>query len=158
MNAIIAVDPGLEGAGAVMTADGELIEVFDLPVVGEGAQRRIDGANLADAIRMHGPYRIGGIIEQVNAFPKQGVASTFRFGMSFGVVVGVVTALSIPTRFVSPAQWKRAMRLDNNAQTSRMRAIELFPDRCELFRKKKDHHRAEACLLGLYCLKQGGER
>jgi crossover junction endodeoxyribonuclease RuvC len=154
MNAVIAIDPGIEGAGAVLTTGGELVDVFDLPVAGEGAQRRIDGANLSDLIRAHAPYTVA-IIEQVNAFPKQGLASTFRFGVSFGVVVGVVAALSIPTHFVSPAQWKRAMRLDNNAETSRQRALELFPGRCELFSLKKWHHRAEACLLGLYGLKQG---
>jgi crossover junction endodeoxyribonuclease RuvC len=153
---VLAIDPGLEGAGAVIGADGELIEVFDLPVVGEGAGRRVDAANLTDLVRAHAPYRLA-VIERVNAFPKQGVASTFRFGVSFGIVVGVVAALAIPARFVSPAQWKRTMRLNNRAETSRMRAIELFPGRCELFGKKKHHHRAEACLLGLYGMKQGGE-
>jgi crossover junction endodeoxyribonuclease RuvC len=154
---ILAIDPGLEGAGAVLdTGRGEFIEVFDLPLVGEGAGRRIDAANLADLVRAHAPYRLA-IIEQVNALPKQGVASTFRFGVSFGIVVGVIAALAIPARFVRPAQWKRAMQLDNRAETSRMRAIELIPGRCELFGKKKHHHRAEACLLGLYGMKQGGE-
>jgi crossover junction endodeoxyribonuclease RuvC len=153
---ILAIDPGLEGAGAVMDTSGELLEVFDLPVIGEGAGRRIDAANLADLIRAHAPYRLA-IIEQVNAFPKQGVASTFRFGMSFGIVAGVIGALAIPARFVGPAQWKRAMRLDNRAETSRMRAIELFPGRCECFGLKKHHHRSEACLLAIFGLKQGGE-
>jgi crossover junction endodeoxyribonuclease RuvC len=154
---ILAIDPGLEGAGAVMDMGrGALVEVFDLPVVGEGAGRRIDAANLSDLIRAHAPYRLA-IIEQENAFPKQGVASTFRFGVSFGIVVGVIGALAIPARFVSPAQWKRVMRLDNRAETSRMRAIELIPGQCELFGKKKHHHRAEACLLALFGLKQGGE-
>ncbi len=39
---------------------GGLIEVFDLPTIGEGAQRRVDAANLADLIREHGPYAFAG--------------------------------------------------------------------------------------------------
>jgi crossover junction endodeoxyribonuclease RuvC len=156
MNAVLAVDPGLEGAGAVMTTSGELVDVFDLPIAGEGARRRLDGANLADLIRAHGPYRLA-VIEQANAFPKQGVSGVFRFGTAYGIIVGVVAALAIPMRLVTPAQWKRAMRLNNSAEASRQRALELFPGRCELFSRRKDHHRAESALLAVYGLKQGGE-
>jgi hypothetical protein len=42
---VLAIDPGLDGAGAVLDAQGELLEVFDLPTIGAKAQRRIDAAN-----------------------------------------------------------------------------------------------------------------
>jgi hypothetical protein len=42
---VLACDPGLSGAAALLDTRGELIDVFDLPVIGEGTQRRIDGAN-----------------------------------------------------------------------------------------------------------------
>jgi hypothetical protein len=47
---IIAIDPGLSGGAAILTERGDLIDVFDLPTIGEGAQRRIDAAGLADLI------------------------------------------------------------------------------------------------------------
>ena len=54
---IIAIDPGLDGAAAILHDGGELIEEFDLPTTGEseGAQRRLDAANLAYLIGGHGP-------------------------------------------------------------------------------------------------------
>jgi crossover junction endodeoxyribonuclease RuvC len=151
---VLAIDPGLEGAAAILDAHGNLIEVFDLPTIGEGTQRRIDAANLADLVREHGPYAFA-VVEQVNAFPRQGVSSTFRFGASYGTILGVIGALAIPLRHVSPAQWKRAMGLNNEAERSRMRAIERWPGQADWLARKRDHNRAEAALLGLFALKAG---
>ena len=36
------------------------------------------------------------VIEQVSAMPKQGVASTFRFGYACGAIYGAVVALGLP--------------------------------------------------------------
>jgi crossover junction endodeoxyribonuclease RuvC len=153
---ILAIDPGLSGAGAVSDERGELIEVFDLPTIGEGAQRRIDAANLADLVREHAPYAFA-IVEQVGARPGQGVSSMFRFGKAYGTILGVIGALAIPVRHVSPAKWKKALGLNSDAETSRARAIETWPAQAELFARKRDHNRAEAALLGLYGLKCGGQ-
>jgi crossover junction endodeoxyribonuclease RuvC len=153
---ILAVDPGLTGAAAVLDKGEHLIAVFDLPTLGKNAQKRLDAANLADLVREHGPYAFA-VVEQVNAFPKQGVSSTFRFGASYGTILGVIGALAIPLRHVSPSQWKRAMRLNNDAETSLMRAIERWPSQADLFVRKRDHNRAEAALIGVYGLKAGGQ-
>ena len=149
---VFACDPGLNGAGAMLDAHGELIEVFDLPVIGEGKQRRIDAANLADLVRAHAPYAFA-IVEQVGARPGQGVASMFRFGQAYGTILGVIGTLAIPLRHVTPTKWKRAVGLDSNAETSRGRAIESWPHQAELFARKRDHSRGEAALLGLYAAK-----
>ena len=82
MNAL-AIDPGLNGAGAVSDERGDFIACFDLPTIGEGTQHRVDAANLADLIREHGPYAFA-IVEQVGARPGQGVSSMFRFGQAYG--------------------------------------------------------------------------
>ena len=152
---IIAIDPGLVGAGAVLDTGGDLVEVFDLPTIGEGNRRRIDAANLADLIRAHEPYTFA-MVELVNSWPKQGVASTFRFGRAHGTILGVIGALTIPVRHVSPAKSKKALGLYGDAETSRARAIETWPAHADLFARKRDHNRAEAALLGLYGLKNGG--
>ena len=39
--------------------------------------------------------------------PKQGVRSTFTFGMGFGLVKGVVLGLRLPLVEVTPQEWKR---------------------------------------------------
>jgi crossover junction endodeoxyribonuclease RuvC len=153
---VVAIDSGLEGAGAVLDAGDELVDSFDLPTIGDGAKRRVDAANLADLIPQHGPYAFA-IVEQVGARPGQGVSSMFRFGQAYGTILGVIGALAIPVRHVSPAKWKRALGLNSDGETSRARAIETWPAQAELFARKRDHSRAEAALLGLYALKAASE-
>ena len=74
---VCAVDPGLNGSVAFYFPDapGRII-AEDLPVAAGG----IDGATLAESIRQKRPDFA--IVERVGAMPKQGVASTFRFGMA----------------------------------------------------------------------------
>ena len=65
---IVGFDPGLSGGIAFVSNDGALIDCQDLPVIGEGTQRRIDAANLAAIIRSHTPTRA--VIEAVGARVK----------------------------------------------------------------------------------------
>jgi crossover junction endodeoxyribonuclease RuvC len=153
---VIAIDPGLTGAAAVLDTQGAIIDCFDLPTIGEGPQRRIDAANFSDLISKHQPYAFA-IVEQVGARKGQGVSSTFRFGKAYGTILGVFGARSIPVRNVSPAKWKKALGLNSDGEVSRARAIETWPAHAKLFARKRDHNRAEAALLGLYALKAVGE-
>jgi crossover junction endodeoxyribonuclease RuvC len=129
----------------------DFIACFDLPMIGERVQRRVDAANLADLIREHGPYAFA-IVQQVGARPGQGVSSMFRFGQAHGTILGVIGALAIPVRHVSPAKRKNALVLNSDGETSRARAIETWPAEAQLFARKRDHSRAEAALLGMYGL------
>jgi hypothetical protein len=97
---VLSVDPGLSGALAILDARGDIRAALDIPIIGDGAQRRIDAPNLADTVREHMPYTFA-IVEQVGARPGQGVASTFRFGQSYGTILGVIGALAIPVRHVA---------------------------------------------------------
>ena len=49
------------------------------------------------------------MIEQVHSMPKQGVASSFKFGRHYGFLLGVLTALGIPYQTVTPQKWQKAM-------------------------------------------------
>ena len=82
--------------------------------------------------------------------PRQGVASTFKFGAPYGAVLGVLAALKIQTHLVAPAAWKKHFRLDSDKEKSRALALRTFAASPEHFSRKKDHNRAEAALLALY--------
>ena len=89
---IFGGDPGISGAYAFYFPEHpELIAVEDMPVV-DGS---IDVATLAARIRQMQPDLT--IVERVAAMPKQGVASTFKFGASYGAILGVVAAIGIPS-------------------------------------------------------------
>lgn len=141
---IMGVDPGLSGAVAFYNPKfPQLIAAYDLPVIG----KEINAAELFDIIDSFKP--ICSVIEAVHAMPKQGVSSCFNFGMSYGVVRGVVSASKIPTHLVAPTKWKKYFSLSSDKEASRALAIRHWPDSPH-FRRKKDHGRAEAALLALY--------
>lgn len=147
---ILSIDPGLNGAFAIHDLSGNLIHVDDLPVVGEGTQRRVDAVTLAATL---GRYEISsGVIEQVHAMPGNGVASMFRFGQAFGTVIGIAASRNIPLHYAPPAKWKKSMSLDDTAERSRQMAIDLYPSFASRLARKKDHNRAEAILLGRWHL------
>ena len=92
-------------------------------------------------------------LANVDAMPKQGVSSTFNFGMNFGFIQGVLRAYGIPYELVTPQKWKKEFSCTSDKNTSIEVCKRLFPnvnlkatDRC-----KKDHDgMAEALLIAEY--------
>ena len=142
---ILGVDPGLSGAVAFFFPSApDRVAPEDMPdVAGE-----VDAATLAARILQMGPDFV--VVERVASMPKQGVASTFKFGASYGAVRGVLAALQIRTHLVAPAVWKKHFRLDSDKEKARALALRLFAAAPEHFARKRDHDRAEASLLALF--------
>ena len=140
----MGVDPGISGAVAFYFPENpSQIAVYDMPFVG----KEVNAAELADIIGSFSPDVA--IIEHVHSFKGQGVSSSFNFGMSYGVLRGVVGASKIRTHLVAPTKWKKYFSLSADKEASRSVAIQHWPDSLH-FRRKKDHGRAEAALLALY--------
>ncbi len=51
------------------------------------------------------------LIETVHAMPKQGVSSSFKFGQSYGTLLGIFASLEIPTEHMHPQKWKTLINL-----------------------------------------------
>lgn len=141
---IVGLDPGASGAVAFYYPDRpQLIAAHDVPLV----EKQINAAALYDLIRQYSPEFA--VVELVHSMPKQGVASSFNFGKSYGVALGVIGSLKIPSAHVSPTKWKKYFGLSADKEQSRALAISKWPA-SEHFRRKKDNGRAEAALLALY--------
>ena len=83
--------------------------------------------------------------------PGQGVASTFRFGESVGVVLGVLGALQIPVRMVTPGRWKKAAGiLGRDKDAARTLAIQHHPEIADRLTRKKDIGRADAVCIARF--------
>jgi crossover junction endodeoxyribonuclease RuvC len=86
------------------------------------------------------------VIEKVHSMPKQGVASVFKFGRSYGFLRGCLIASGIPFEEVTPQAWQKEMgcltRGDKNV--SKAKAQQLFPT------MKITHAVADALLLAAY--------
>jgi Holliday junction resolvasome RuvABC endonuclease subunit len=145
MTCIMGIDPGISGAVAFyFPATPSHVSADDVPVAGD----QIAGGVLFDLIKKWQPDIA--IIEHVNAMPGQGVSSTFKFGRSFGTVIGVVQASNVQLHFVTPTKWKKHFNLPSDKDRARELALRMFPNSTQHFTRKKDHGRAEAALIALY--------
>lgn len=141
---ILGIDPGsVSAAYAFLDSDGRCLFADDVPVV----DKMVDAAEFNRIVRFWLPDE--SIIEQVSAMPKQGISSSFRFGMGCGLLRGVLSANQIPLAQVAPSRWKKHFNLDSDGEKSRALAIRFWPD-CKMLSRKKDHGRAEALLLARY--------
>src|SRR5574343_1198628 len=117
----------------------------------------VTGAALGAAIRAlledHSPLTIAAAwVELQTGRPGQSSSATATFHRDYGVVLGALGALGIPVHHVTPAHWKRTQRVTKDKASSRQRAMELWPDSAELFRRVKDSDRAEAALIARHGL------
>ena len=105
----IGIDPGLYGAIVSLDAYGLIRYQSLTPII-----QKVEGSKGKSEYNLHAmrdallaakaeddselPAQV--IIEQVNAMPHDGVASSFRFGMGFGIWRGLVAALELPIQLV----------------------------------------------------------
>ena len=79
--------------------------------------------------------------------PGQGVTSMFNFGQTFGAIKGVCAALNLPIFFVRPSKWKKHFELINSSRT---KAIEMYPSLSNQLSKKKDVNKSDAILIARF--------
>jgi crossover junction endodeoxyribonuclease RuvC len=146
---IIGIDPGFTGAIAFL-ADTRSLEIYDMPTHLIMGRKQVDGEELAFLLGeiRKGRHKIQyAAVEDVSAMPEQGVTSTFRFGYSAGIVMGVLQALEIKVLRVKPSVWKPALGLSSDKKKSLALARKRFPQYKAYFKRAMDDGRAEAALL-----------
>lgn len=164
MSRVIGIDPGKGGAIAVLDSCGELVTIDDMPVVGKQVSPQLLSDLVIDAVE----YALAGgvdfpsdyvtaVVEQVHSMPKQGVASSFNFGMAYGITLGVLAGTrSCRIEHVTPSKWKRAMGVTADKETARLKALDRWPSWSGSFKLKKHADRAEAALIALWWIESQG--
>lgn len=137
-----AIDPGAVHAAIAVFHDDTPVFVDDIRT----ANGMLDSVTFAHALRDMKVERI--VVENVHAMPKQGLSSTFRFGMGCGIIHGVAGALRLPLALVTPSQWKGYHLLRSDKEAARAMAIRKWPEHARHLDRKKDADRAEALLIG----------
>lgn len=152
MQYLVGIDPGLSGGIAFYDPMMETLETIPMPVLkaGTGAKNILDENELARLFDDKRPSIKKVYIEMVNAMPKQGVTSTFNFGMGFGILRGIVAANILPVEFVRPTKWKKELNVPANKDSARLRASQIFPKYADQWGLKKWDGRAEAALIAYY--------
>jgi len=108
MSKTLSIDIGLRG-GLAFWLDDTLKCAMPMPVVKTGNKRTIDFDKLAEVVVNFHPHNI--IIENVHAFPRQGVCSVFSFGVQKGFLLGVAATLRAFVVQIDPGTWKRQLGL-----------------------------------------------
>jgi crossover junction endodeoxyribonuclease RuvC len=169
---ILGIDPGLSGAIALLTRDGELFDVADMPTIAatnaKGKATKIidhdaliaiindyaDHANYSDDVQI--------IVEQQSTRPGLAAGAVFKTGYGYGLIIGISATTGCNLGLVLPQDWKQWHGLIGAgshlpAGSKRTRAIKLasreaamlrFPHHADMFRRVKDDGRAEAALIG----------
>lgn len=155
---IIGIDPGLDGAAALVYDEGSRFSAFSFPKTkAKGRGNEMLWAAFPDALEWLCFEADHAFLEKVMVRPAEGASSGFKFGTCFGGIRGMITMLRIPVTLVTPPVWKLSMGLGQNKDAAVARAAELFPNDIGLLtpergvrNKKQIEGIAEAALIGYY--------
>jgi len=106
----VGFDPGKTGALAAITEDGTCTTALPFPLSGDNELDITELTKWLKVLQEQGT--VYAIIEKVHAMPGQGVTSMFSFGMTTGMLHGMLAALGIPRFLVSPQAWKKRILYD----------------------------------------------
>ena len=103
-NWYIGIDPGKSGGIAIINC-ADHVKVTPMILAGKD----LDVSAIEDWIfgNYNHTQRTIACIEKVHSMPKQGVASSFKFGFVTGVMHGIIGTLGIPLHLVTPQAWKK---------------------------------------------------
>lgn len=139
----MGVDPGASGGIAIVSRDD--YQAFRMPDTDRDVLDLLIDLSVRPRMAM---------IERVSAMPKQGIASTFKFGVNYGGLLMALVAIKIPFELVSPVVWQREFSLPTlkksgaysvKKRAHRARAQELFP------KIKVTNAIADALLIAEFC-------
>lgn len=92
-------------------------------------------------------------IEAVHSITGQGIASSFKFGQTYGWLLGIQDAIGIPYQPITPQKWKKEFGLTSDKAQSVEVCKRLYPG-VNLLRtersRKEDDGMAEALLMATY--------
>ncbi len=149
----IGIDPGVTGAMAIFDQDAELIEVIDIPVeeisnARRFLKRRICAPKLREIITDYHNSHI--YTERI--YPRGGrscVSTEFSIADSAAIIRGVAAGLGLECMEIDPKIWQKHFGLiGKDKEASRFLAIDEVGN--EFLKRKMDHNRADAILIGIY--------
>lgn len=149
-NAYVGIDPGSQGAVAVIRRNGSAT-VMDMPSLDEVVN------NLYRSIvkMPEGYYSVA--IESVHPLPGQSCKATFSYGQNFLLAKVIGKCYNINPEMVTPQRWKNFFGLKREKGESKAmfkhksiaKAKEIFPELSSILLASKDG-RAEALLIAVY--------
>jgi len=145
----IGIDPGVSGAVAMIS------EFSNSSKIRVERFKKMTDHEIAFFFEtlLIGKTPLFAVLERVHSFPGQGVSSTFKFGQSYGFILGLLHAFNIPFDTVTPQSWIKAYGMKKKKTESKTqwknrlkaRAQQYYPD------MKITNDMADAILIARYC-------
>jgi crossover junction endodeoxyribonuclease RuvC len=143
MTLILGIDPGVNGALAVLDTASSRVTCHDMPGTTEALHDLLAGLPVVKFC----------VLEQLHAGPQMSRTTIARMFEAYGALKGALAWRSIPTHSVRPSQWKPALSIPADKNAARRRAAEFFPDDAHQWRLAKHDGRAESALLAWFGLR-----
>ncbi len=136
----MGIDPGKNGAMAIIDGDDMSLTVHDMPQTIDGRRELLSQIGAVRSCWIEKPY-----------FPRMiGINNAVTIAQAYGEMRACLFFAGIPTHEVTPQVWKKHFGLSSDKDASRAHASMVFPDYSELWARKKDDGRAEAALVAYY--------
>lgn len=163
--AVVGIDPGKAGYLCLLPFDGTPM-FRPVPVVAVKAGKNVyDEADLVRVLREWlGEFDVLlAAVERQQARPGQGVTSMFSQGEGFGLIKGVLVALSVPLVTPTPQAWQKVMHAGVFGPDPKARSLvacgRLYPrvslletERCRV----QNNNMADALLIAGWAARQVG--
>jgi crossover junction endodeoxyribonuclease RuvC len=120
----MGVDPGASGAICVLNRSGAVCLKMPLKNLTD-----VDIKEMLLQVTRAG-YPVYGALERVHSMPKQGVASSFKFGASFGSLQAHLAWGGVAWEFVQPHKWQVDLKCQSRGDknVTKAKAQQMFPD------------------------------
>jgi|TARA_Y100000310_G_scaffold20602_1_gene19975 hypothetical protein len=125
---VVGIDPGKSGGVAVISED--TVNLRNTP---EETTGMADIIRSAQSISYIDGEELTAYIENVHAFPTDGRSSAFKFGMNYGMWLGILGAYKVNVIKVTPRVWMNDYAPLSKIKKERKKELkiigqEMFPD------------------------------
>ncbi len=150
---VCGIDPGL--TGGITFIEGDEVSAYRIPVVTVKKKKILNLVRIVDYLKLFNPDMV--YIEKQQSMPRQGVASTFKTGLNYGLYLGLFVALDLKYEEVRAAKWKKDLNVSSDKDLARARASYLLPQASTSWELKCEDGVAESALIAYWGLNCGQE-
>ena len=150
---VCGIDPGL--TGGITFIEGNEVSAYRTPVVTVQKKKILNLVRIVDYLKLFNPDMV--YIEKQQSMPRQGVASTFKTGLNYGLYLGLFVALDLKYTEVRAVKWKKDLNVSSDKDLARARASYLLPQASTSWELKCEDGVAESALIAYWGLNCGQE-
>ena len=152
---VVGIDPGKSGGLVEIHSKNKKCSLHKCPRTTQGMASLLRTAKHSAFID---DLPILVAIEKVHAFPTDARSAAFKFGMNYGMWLGIIGALSVPVIEIAPQTWMKSYAPLPKVKQERKREIKKIAT--EIFsevysnKNKITYAVSDAALIALWCLER----